>query len=85
MTTISDERKTQPLERLIWALLLERATFDKLKMKPIDEITPDDRLPAETLLASLTEKIAKIGEINFKILDITESSDEALEAEIQTR
>ena len=56
--------------------------FDKIKTKPIEEITADDRLLAETLLESLTEKIAKIGEINLKVLDATETSDEALETEI---
>ena len=30
--------------------------FDKIKTKPIEEITADDRLLAETLLESLTEK-----------------------------
>ena len=56
--------------------------FDKIKTKPIEEITADDILLAETLLESLTEKIAKIGEINLKVLDATETSDEALETEI---
>ena len=56
--------------------------FDKIKTKPTEEITAYDTLLAETLLEPLTEKIAKIGEINLKILDATETSDEALEAEI---
>ena len=49
--------------------------FDKIKTKPTEEITADDRLLAETLLESLTGKRAKI-------LDATETSDEALDAEI---
>ena len=56
--------------------------FEKIKTKPIEELTADDRLLAETLLESLTEKIAKIGEIDLKVLDATETSDEALETEI---
>ena len=56
--------------------------FDKIKTKPTEEITADDKLLAETLLESPIEKRAKIGEINLKILDATETSEEALEAEI---
>ena len=48
--------------------------FDKIKTKPIEEITADNRSLAETLLESLTEKSAKFGEIKFfQILDTTET------------
>ena len=56
--------------------------FDKLKMRHIEEITAKDRLLAGTLLESLTERVAKIGEYYSKILDASETTDEVLEAEI---
>ena len=55
--------------------------FDKIKTKPIEEPTAVDRVQAETLLESQTEKIAKIGEIILRLLDATGTSDERLEAE----
>ena len=55
--------------------------FDNIKTKPTEEITADDILLAKPVLESLTEKKAKIGERYLKILDATETSDEALEAE----
>ena len=58
-------------------MLLERATSStKLKRSPLK------KLLAETLLELLTEKVAKIGEINLNFLGAAETSDEASEAEI---
>ena len=58
------------------------ATFEQIVCKTTQELTDEDRNTDETLLASLSDKIKVVDSPNLEILDITENTEEQMDAEI---
>ena len=63
----------------------KRNDFETIKAKPVAEVTSDDRIVVETLIESLEDKAKTLDRSNLEILNGTENTDEALEAEINTQ
>ena len=62
----------------------EKGDFENIRTKLVDEITSEDKLTVETLLESLEEKARVLDQLNLEILNGTEDTEEAMEAEIFT-
>ena len=60
----------------------KQATFEQIAGKTTLELTDEDRNTAETLLASLSDKNKVVDSLNLEILDLTENTDDQMEAEI---
>ena len=60
----------------------KQATFEQIAGKTTLESTDEDRNTAETLLASLSDKNKVVDSLNLEILDLTENTDDQMEAEI---
>ena len=63
----------------------KKGEFDNIRTKLVDEKTSEDKLTVETLLESLEEKARVLDQLNLEILNGTENTDEAMEAEIFTQ
>ena len=60
----------------------KQSTFEQIVGKTTLELTDEDRNTAETFLASLSDKNKVVDSLNLEILDLTENTDEQMEAEI---
>ena len=63
----------------------KKGEFENIRTKLVDEITSEDELIVETLLESLEEKARVLDQLNLEILNGTENTEEAMEAEIFTQ
>ena len=60
----------------------KRNEFDSITVKSTDDVTSGDKILVEAALESLLEKSKILDQINLEILNDTENTEEALEAEI---
>ena len=63
----------------------KKGEFENIRTKLVDEKTSEYKLTVETLLQSLEEKARVLDQLNLEILNGTENTEEAMEAEIFTQ
>ena len=60
----------------------KRNEFDSIFAKSTDDVTSEDKILVEAVLESLLEKSKVFDQLNLEILNDTQNTDEALEAEV---
>ena len=84
MTDVTEDLKRLSASRKAHTGIVTRKSndFDSIINKSPEEVTADDKTLAETILDTITDKVANFGEFNLKLVDAIENTDGALEAEL---